>query len=149
MQKMTFDVFLHPVRSTPEVFFFFCCLLLVDVLPLASFSPDDSTILLLYFDLFVIKVPCVPLFRSFDVRMGSPTCVMSKPISSILLERGRFRLRRPLDIQCRTAGGRSIAVMLKLVSLREHLGCPLQTDQLSNDSEHDSSHIRIICQSEI
>lgn len=41
-----------------------------------SFSPDDSTILLLYFDLFVSKVPCVPLFRSFDVRMGSPTRII-------------------------------------------------------------------------
>lgn len=66
MQRMTFKTFLivRILRSGP--------LLLVDVPPLVFSPSHDSTILLLYVDLFLSKVPCTPPFASLSTQRSYP-----------------------------------------------------------------------------
>jgi hypothetical protein len=84
------------------------CFRILHILPsdpltflLSTFFPShDSTILLLYADLFLSKVPCTPLFR---LRYVHRTLTLSKfcSLTAIqtetfhLVEGGRFRQRRP------------------------------------------------------
>ena len=110
MQRMIFNAFSHRPNSC-----IFLLSVLINVLPLSHvFFAHDSTILLLYADLFVGRVACIPLYHPSVARQ--PTLIWSRFRTAV--ERGPFhsigtRAAPPSTAQSRAVGGRTLPFIAK------------------------------------
>ena len=120
------------LRPKPYLFY---SLLLVDVPPLMTLSPDDSTILLLYVDLFVSKLP-PPLFFFAPSLCGAHSCSVQ---TATFHSTGARAVSPTSTVQTLNSGQVEAAQLQPSYNVtvvcikREHLGYP--PGQLSNDSD--------------